>query len=206
MILTCLNQKGGVGKTTLSLNIATALALKGKRVLVIDADPQSSALNFSYVRKTDPLFPIIGIPKPSLHKEVVFHKGNFDTIIIDCPPQIRTIAQSALKVSDMIMIPVQPSPYDIWATHDVVEMVKEAQELNDSLKAFFVLNRVITNTVIGREIFDILSRYELPCLKTHVFQRVAFAESATFGMGVSEMKTARDAANDIEKLIVEIFE
>lgn len=206
MIITFLNQKGGVGKTTISVNLATFQALQQEKVLLVDADPQGSALNFSYVRHGEPLFPTIGIPKASLHKEIDFHKKNFSTIFIDCPPQVKAISQSALRVSNCVVIPVQPSPYDIWAAAEVVELIKEAQIFKPDLKAFFCLNRVIANTVIGRDIITTIEQYDIPHLTNVIYQRIAFAESAAKGAGVVELKTAKEAANDITKLARELFE
>ena len=120
-VISILNQKGGVGKTTLAVHIATGLALKKKRVLLIDADPQGSALDWAAARNGDPLFPVVGLPKASIHKELPSIAAGYDIVLIDGPPRVYDVARSAIMASDMILIPVQPSPYDVWAAQEIVE-------------------------------------------------------------------------------------
>ena len=110
-----LNQKGGVGKTTLAVHIADAMARKKKRVLLVDADPQGSALDWAASRDGDPLFPVAGLPKPSIHKELPSLAEGYDRVIIDGPPRVYDVARAAIMASDLVLIPVQPSPYDVWA-------------------------------------------------------------------------------------------
>src|SRR4051812_36108401 len=117
MILSFLNQKGGVGKTTLSINVATCLAIKKNKVLLIDADLQNSSLDWATIRKKESLFTVVGITKPIIHKEIPKLIKNYDHIIIDGPPRIYDVARSAIVASDVVIMPVQPSPYDIWAAN-----------------------------------------------------------------------------------------
>ena len=175
MIIGVLNQKGGVGKTTLSVNIAAALARTGKRVLLIDADPQGSALDWAAAREGDPLFSVVGLPKPSIHKELALVGEGYDVVVIDGPPRVTDLARSAIMASDIVLIPVQPSPYDIWAADEVVKLIQEASVFKENLKSVFVINRKIANTAIGRDVHEALEAYDLPTLKASIVQRVAFA-------------------------------
>jgi chromosome partitioning protein len=150
VIIGILNQKGGVGKTTLSVNLAAALARSGARILLIDADPQGSALDWSAAREDNPLFSVVGLPRPSVHKEIAALSAGFDHVIIDGPPRVTELARSAMIASDLIVIPVQPSPYDVWAAMEVVKLVKEASVFKETLKSCFVINRKIANTATCR--------------------------------------------------------
>lgn len=189
MIIAFLNQKGGVGKTTLSINVATALARKKLKVLLIDADPQNSSLDWAATRKIENLFTVVGINKPIIHKEVNKLKRDYDHIIIDGPPRIYDVAKSAIVASDIVVIPVQPSPYDIWAADEVVKLIKEVSEPLEGIKIIksaFVINRKIVNTAIGRDVNEALRHYNIDIFDTHICQRVAYAETAANGLTVLE--------------------
>jgi|TARA_B110000503_G_scaffold143147_1_gene242843 chromosome partitioning protein len=206
MIISLLNQKGGVGKTTLSINIAGAFSAKGYRVLLIDADPQGSSLDWAAKRKEDLIFNSIAISKPIIHKEIDAFVKNYDHIIIDGPPRVYDVARSAIAASNLILIPVQPSPYDVWAASDIVEQIREvAEPLSEirKIKKSFVINRKIKNTAIGRDVSDSLSSYGMDVLKTHIHSRIVYAESAAEGLCVHESDNDQ-AKLEINELVREI--
>lgn len=199
-VLAILNQKGGVGKTTLAIHIATALAHRKLKVLLIDADPQNSALDWAAAREGQPLFPVVGLPKSSIHKELPTLTEKFDVVVIDGPPRVHDVARSAIMASDLVLVPVQPSPYDVWASKEIMDLLNEAMVYKPSLKKAFVINRKIVNTAIGRDVTDVLSEYPVPVLKTAISQRVAFAESATRGLTVFELDPDMLAAQEMSQL------
>ena len=205
MILAFLNQKGGVGKTTLAIHIAAALARNGARVLLIDADPQGSALDWAACRTADPLFPVIGFPKPKLHKEIPAHIPHYEYIIIDGPPRVNELARSAIMAADWAVNPVQPSAYDVWGAKDIVDLIREATTYRETIKSVFVINRRIVNTAIGRDVAEALAGYDIPVLKTHIGQRVAFAESAANGSTVLEDDPTSLASREIIALTDELL-
>lgn len=205
-VLALLNQKGGVGKTTLATNIATALAQRGQRVLFIDADQQGSALDWSAARKGDLLFPVVGLPKDTLHREIAALAAPYDWVIIDGPPRVYTVAKSAIAASDIVVIPVQPSPYDVWAAKEIVDLIIEVRVIKANLKAVFAVNRKIVGTAIGRDVAEALASYPIPVLKAAVSQRVGFAETAAAGQTVLETDPNGVATQEIRALVAELME
>lgn len=202
-VLAILNQKGGVGKTTLAIHIATAFAHREFKVLLLDADPQNSALDWAAAREGQPLFPVVGLPKSSIHKELPTLTEKFDVVVIDGPPRVHDVARSAIMASDLVLVPVQPSPYDVWASKEIMDLLNEAMVYKPTLKKAFVINRKIVNTAIGRDVTDVLSEYPVPVLKTAISQRVAFAESATRGLTVFELDPDMLAAQEMSQLVDE---
>src|SRR4051794_39340398 len=208
MIISVLNQKGGVGKTTLAVHIATALAQQGSRVLLVDADQQGSALDWSASRNgnTPPLFPVIGLPKKSLHREIPALAEDYKYVIIDGPPRVNDVARSAILASNLVLIPVQPSPYDVWAAKEIVDLLSEVTTFNEKVKSAFVINRKIVNTAIGRDVTEALSEYPVPVLRSHICQRVPFAETAGTGTTVLEAMPESLASQEILTLLKEVEE
>jgi chromosome partitioning protein len=206
MIIGVLNQKGGVGKTTISVNLAASLARSGARVLLIDADPQGSSLDWAAARDGDPLFSVVGFPRPTIHKEIVQLGQGYDHIVIDGPPRVTDLARSAIMAADLVLIPVQPSPYDIWAADEVVKLIDEARIYKENIKSVFVVNRKITNTAIGRDVGEALSAYPVPVLAATVTQRVVFAEAAAQGKSIFEIDADGSAAREIDAVKTELME
>lgn len=204
MIITFQNQKGGVGKTTLSLHLAHHLTLTGARVLVIDADPQGSARDWLAAREPAAPFTVVGLDRPTIHRDIETLSHDYDAIVIDSPPRVTDIARSAILAADLVVIPVQPSPFDIWAAQDTVKLIADALVYKEDIKRVFTINREIVNTAIGRDVSDALAQSDIPVLSSHVSQRVAFAESIAKGETVFETGTDRKAASEIEALSLEI--
>jgi chromosome partitioning protein len=206
MIVALLNQKGGAGKTTISVNLARALQQENVKVLLVDSDPQGSARDWHAAADDSPLT-VVGLDRPTLDKDIKGISHGYDWVIIDGAPQLEEMAVAAIKCADIVLIPVQPSPYDVWASEDLVEVIKARQQITDGKpKAAFVISRQITNTNLGKEVRDALSGYGLPIFNNGTFQRVAYAKTAAKGLSVVDTEPANEAANEIKKIAKELKE
>lgn len=206
-VLALLNQKGGVGKTTLSVHLATSLA-DGHKVLLVDADPQGSALDWSAQRENEGApakFPVIGLPKETLHREIAPISLDYEWVVIDGPPRVNKIARSAIVASDFVIIPVQPSPFDIWAAEDVEEIIDECAALKPNLLTRFLVNRLILNTTLGKEVQDELAKRPFSTFQTAIRNRTEYAKAARHGMTALETEPHGPAAAEIQTWKAEIL-
>lgn len=203
MIISFLNQKGGVGKTTLSVNVAGCLARQGHRVLLIDADKQGSATTWASLREDAP-FQVVSMARANMARDALKLAQDYDHTIIDGPPHAEEIARSCIVASDFVALPIEPSGLSTWASDLTVRQVKEAQEFKPTLKCGFVVSRKIGKTVIGRDIRNMAAEAGLPILEGEIEQRVAFAEGITMGQTIFEWAGDSNAAREIEHLTKEI--
>ncbi len=208
MITALLNQKGGVGKTTLAIHLAGEFAKRGKSVIVIDADPQGSALDWSERRRQsgEPRrFGVIGLPRETLHHEAREIACTADHVIIDGPPRVTALTRAAIMASDLVLIPVQPSPFDVWASMEMIQLIAEARVFRPSLRAAFVLSRRVVRTIIGRDSRAALNELYIKPLATEIHQRVGFAGAIAGGLLVSEAHPTSVAVQEISSLATEVY-
>ena len=197
-----LNQKGGSGKTTIATNLAHALHKSGSAVLLVDSDPQGSARDWNAANEGG-ILPVVGLDRETLAIDLKAIKGGYDYAVIDGAPQLTKLAAAAVKAADVVLIPVQPSPYDIWAASDLVDIIKARQDVTDGFpKAAFVVSRAIKNTKLTNEISEALLSYGLPIFENFTTQRVAYPTTASEGKTVLTEQGA--AAEEIWAIMEEL--
>ena len=202
-VVSFLNQKGGTGKTTLAIHVASALS-QAHRVLLVDADPQGSVLDWKEQREAESRFPVVGLPKPGLHRDVPAVGQHYDWVVIDGPPRVNELTKSAIAASDLVLIPVQPSPFDIWAAQDIVDLVNECSAFKPGLLVRFVINRLFVGTRLGAEVQDALRGFSIPVMNTVVHNRTEYAKSIRLGLTAMETKPSSPAAKAAAALAEEI--
>ena len=204
MIITLANQKGGVGKTTIAINLADSLALKKYKVLLIDADPQGSALQWQSIASSAP-FEVRHRPTPKLSTEIKGLIRDFDHIVIDAPPAIGEITANILAISSLAIIPIGPSPLDIWSGKETVSLMHAAKKRNGILTGRLLISRIIPRTRIGKEAREALESYAVDVFETEIHQRIAYVEAMISGLSVLRFAPKSSAAKEMKSLCKEVI-
>ena len=208
-IIALVNQKGGPGKTTLAMHVAGELARRGGRTLIVDADPQATATRWAASAPERAPFPasIAGLAHAgnALHRELRKYVAPYDWIVVDCPPSADSpLSASALLVADLALVPVVPSPPDIWAGLAISKVINQVAAINQDLRAGLVINRRKAGTRLAGRTLDLLPRYGIPILDSQVGDREAFRHAAAAGVTVADLSRATTAAAEIAALTDEV--
>ena len=207
-VIAVVNQKGGTGKTTISTNLACAFADRFQ-VLLLDADGQGSALDWADSR-AQPLLglEVRGVEPGRLLQDVRLRAPDYHWVIIDGPPGIARTTADAVRAADLVLIPVKPGPWDVWAVSDIVDAVKARQEAAAGLpQAAFVITMSKRRSRLSQQIDAALDEYELPVLHARTTDRVAYPQAVIEGKSVLEGRdrTARTEIlalrDEVERLI-----
>lgn len=203
MVISIVNRKGGTGKTTTAVNLAAAIADKGLRVLLIDADPQGSVQTWQALKRNDK-FAVIHHPKPTFHNEIDTLSSTYKHVVIDAPPAFDDIIRSILMASSLAIVPIGPSQLDIWSSTDMIDLVKQARKVNRRLRGRLLICKKIIGTNLSKEIREALQRYRMDIFTSEIGLRVAYIEAFTAGLSVLQYAPSGPAAEEITKLCNEI--
>lgn len=214
MIVTIGNTKGGVGKTTIAVNLAIARALSGREVWLIDGDRQGTAQTAISIRAEAGHSPGIACATypdgPTLRAQVQQQAGKFDDVLIDAGGRDSTALRAALVLSDVLLVPFQPRSYDVWALNDIAALVDEARSVRDGLRAFAVLNcadpgeHSTDNAEAAAAVADVP---QFAYLRTALRRRKAFSNAAGAGLSVLEIKPQdAKASAELNALVKELFQ
>jgi chromosome partitioning protein len=201
-----INQKGGAGKTTLAMNLAAGLAQRGETV-VIDLDPQGSSRQWASLGSD---------PFPATVKQIggkwdarTLHQNYraYTHMVLDCPPSLESHASlQALRACDVALIPVLPSPVDLWASLRLPQEIEEARKVNNRLRAFLVLNQMEPRSALSAAMHEALAEFGIPVLQASIRRRAAYRGAALEGVSVYQMgRRGAEAAAEIEAIIKEVI-
>lgn len=206
-VIAVLNSKGGSGKSTLATNLVRSIQLRGKDVLLVDSDPQGTARDWRDMQDEEDFPPVVGMDRATLHKDLKKVSDSFDHIVIDGAARLQEIVASAVKASGLVLIPVQPSAADLWATEGLIELIQTRQQVTGGKpQAAFVVSRQIVGTTLAGEIGDVLEEYGVPMLEGRTSQRVAYTEALNLGLSVLDLNGAEKAASEIRMITDEVLQ
>lgn len=213
-IIVIANQKGGAGKTTVALNLASTISRETIPALLVDADPQGTLSSWASARSQQPENKIkhkrLSIsPNPlsptDIEKTVPSLSGEYDYIILDCGPANDRAMRASLAVSNFAIVPLSPSPLDMWSVQTTAEMIsKGIDQYHLSLEARLLVSRSIPGSTLGRELRDALSDYPFSFFNTTINQRVSLTRATVLGMTIHEYDPNSPAANEFNQLGKEV--
>jgi chromosome partitioning protein len=204
MIISLVNQKGGVGKTTIAVNLASALSKRDHKTLLIDADPQGSVLQWHSIASQH-AFDVRHIPRPIPREDLKALIRGHDHAVVDTPPALGEIIRSVVESSDLVIVPVGPSPLDIWSSKETFHLIRDAGRGTRERKAKLLICRKIPRTKVGREAREAMDTYGIEVFETEISQRIVYVEAMTSGLSVLDYAPKGGAAAEIKELCEEII-
>ena len=202
-VIALVGNKGGAGKTTLAINLASAFNEVAPTIL-LDADPQGSSLQWSYIAGESCTIEVFDGSRNL--DDQIRSTSDISYCVVDCPPSVHSRqTQEALRICDLAIIPVQPSPLDLWASVHIETEVNKAQESNPALRALLVMNQSEPRTRLSKLASEALKELSLPAASTAIHRRVAHRNAILQGRSVLQMGSrGTPAADEIRQLIDEL--
>ncbi|MCG6898258.1 MAG: ParA family protein [Thiocapsa sp.] len=206
-VVAVVGNKGGTGKTTLSLNLGAGLAQRGS-VVIVDADPQQSAYQWRLVGDAGGGLPAVVAAAFGLDKTVLALRDVHAHVVIDCPPSIKAPqTEHALRLADHALIPLQPSPMDLWATSHIARIIEKLRPENPRLRALIVMSQMEPRTTLSRLMPEAVSELDLPVARTSLQRRSIHRLCVLEGRSIFQTgRRGAAAAAEINDLIAEIFD
>lgn len=219
MVISVMNLKGGVGKSTIAQNLAVCYAHQGEKICIGDTDnEQLTCMRWSGQRDNDlPQIPVFGVTSAKSKKEFTTEDGkafvknikalheDYDHVILDGTPILSELATWMILASDLIICPIEPSPADVWSLQNVRERYEQVRALGNDIPAYILLNKYNPNRTLDQEIEQTIGNFGMGVLKTRLHYRVAYKEAMVEGLGVIEYKDEK-AKEEIQSLVSELDE
>ena len=208
MIISVVSQKGGTGKTTIAINLAACYATMGREVLLVDADPQHSSLDWKADRPQElPPIHVFHLPEKNLFQEIHNLRQKFTLIIIDGGGRITVTARAAVAAADFLIIPTLPSKLDMLSTEDFIQtVIQEVQTYKPVVAGGIILNQLQASTAIGKAAIEHLATLGYPMFETTLHLYVAYREAAAAGRSVIEYDKNSKAAGEFTAFFTELLE
>lgn len=202
-----LNPKGGSGKSTLSTNLARAVQLRGRSVLVVDLDPQGTAAEWKGQEPDGLAAGGAGLPNVIrvLDAKTLAGLGQLsaelDYVVMDGSAKVERLTGAAVRASDLVLVPVRPSPADLWAVADLVSAVHRV-----GVPAAFVVSQQVAGTLTAGEVVEALAEYDLPVLDGRTSQRQAYVHAMAAGLSVLDYEPGGKAAAEVTAITDEVLD
>jgi chromosome partitioning protein len=200
-----LSQKGGAGKTTLATCVARELVLQGLDTVLVDADSQGSARDWRAATDKETV-PVVGMDRPTIDRDLkALNPSGTRWVVIDGAGRNELMTASAIRAADMVLIPVHPSPYDIWAASDLVSLVKSRQEITDGKpKAAFIISKAVKRTRLTGEVNEALAEFDIPVFESFTTQRQSYPAAAALGLTPADIEPDGEATKEIRAIVMEL--
>lgn len=198
-----MNQKGGTGKTTISLGAAAYWSRVGKSVLFVDADPQGTASRWAELRPKAE-FPVVQMARGNIAGEVLRMAQDYTSVVIDGPARGEVLSRAVIAISDLVVVPIEASSASSWSSEVTARQVAEAHQFKSDLELVFLMSRIIPRTVISAAVRSEMKKAGIRLLESVICNRVAFAEALSQGLTIYQWAENSRAAAEMDSVMDEI--